>query len=63
MIISLLFINSIGGLTNMFMDYVFNVFFNQYFLLFLTAALGYLLGKVKIKSFTLGSTAAFSQVY
>lgn len=40
----------------MFMDYVFNVFFNQYFLLFLTAALGYLLGKVKIKSFTLGST-------
>ena len=40
----------------MFMDYVYNVFFNQYFLLFLTAALGYLLGKVKIKSFTLGST-------
>ena len=40
----------------MFIDYLYNVFFNQYFLLFLTAALGYLLGKVKIKSFTLGST-------
>lgn len=33
-----------------------NVFFNSYFLLFITAALGMALGKIKIKGFTLGST-------
>lgn len=33
-----------------------NTFFNHYFLLFVAAALGALLGRVKIKGFTLGST-------
>ena len=33
-----------------------NVFFNSYFLLFVTAGLGMALGKIKIKGFTLGST-------
>ena len=33
-----------------------NTLFNQYFLLFVAAALGALLGRIKIKGFTLGST-------
>lgn len=38
-------------------QYLIAVFFDQYFLLFVTAALGAAIGKIKIKDFSLGSAA------
>lgn len=44
--------------------YLINVFTNTYFLLFVTAALGAAIGKIKIKSFSLGSTGGiFSGIF